>query len=248
MLELIDVASKSLPNMFCITKALSGVRDLCLDGACEETLNNFTHSEESKVDVGALHGFKVVHLLVFLVINLIEELLPMIIEVVEEFFVLHHLRFTVKNHCGCLTEVLACFDPAGLTVIVKTLTGVLIDINAVNNKVFGSLHQDLLGVEEGLSHALNLFVVVMVDLATVVQHVANVRDRETHLSDGHRDLLESSVPETAHGVLKMLLHRVVLADAMRQVRHAMEIESTNEETFDQARDSLILMLVNSHRY
>jgi len=40
------------------------------------------------VDVGGLHGLELVHLVVLLVVDLVEELLPVVVEVEEELFVL----------------------------------------------------------------------------------------------------------------------------------------------------------------
>ena len=72
MLALILDATKSLPDVFGVTEAFDTVGNLSLDGACEETLEDLAHAEESEVHVRALHRLEVVHLLVLLVINLIE--------------------------------------------------------------------------------------------------------------------------------------------------------------------------------
>ena len=45
------------------------------------------------------------HLVVLLVINLIKESLPVVIEIKEEFFVLDHLGLSVKEHSSGLTEM-----------------------------------------------------------------------------------------------------------------------------------------------
>ena len=72
MLELVDETSKSLPQMLSITKAFSGVGHLGLDGASKDTLENFAHTEESEVNIGALHSLKVMHFFVFFMIDLVE--------------------------------------------------------------------------------------------------------------------------------------------------------------------------------
>ena len=72
MLELVDETSKSLPQMLSITKAFSGVGHLGLDRPSEDTLENLTHTEESEVNIGALHSLKVMHFFVFFMIDLVE--------------------------------------------------------------------------------------------------------------------------------------------------------------------------------
>ena len=72
MLELVDETSKSFPQMLSITKAFSGVGHLGLHGASEDTLENFAHTEESEVNIGALHSLKVMHFFVFFMIDLVE--------------------------------------------------------------------------------------------------------------------------------------------------------------------------------
>ena len=47
------------------------------------------------MDVGALHGLKLVHLLILLMIDLIKQLLPVVAEVVEELLMVNHLGLAV---------------------------------------------------------------------------------------------------------------------------------------------------------
>ena len=51
VLELINDATNSLPNVLSIAEALDTVRHLGLDGASEKTLKDLAHAEESEVDV-----------------------------------------------------------------------------------------------------------------------------------------------------------------------------------------------------
>ena len=91
-------ATKSFPDVLGVTKALDTVRNLSLNRACEETLENLAHSEESEVHIRALHRLEVVHLLVLLVINLIEQLLPVVVKVVEELLMVDHLGLSIEKH------------------------------------------------------------------------------------------------------------------------------------------------------
>ena len=245
VLELVDDTTESLPDVLGIAEALNTVRNLSLNGASEKTLKDLAHSEEGEVDVGGLHGLEVVHLLVLLVIDLIEKLLPMVIEVVEEFLVVDHLGLAVKEHGGSLAEVLTSIEPLAHAVIVETLTGVLEDVDTVDDKGLGGLEEDLLGMEEGLGHALDLLVVVVVDLTAVVKHVADVRHGQTELVDGLGGLLVGSVPEAAHGVVEVLLDGVGVGDAVLHVGHAVEVEGTDEETLNDTSDLGVVVSVVS---
>jgi hypothetical protein len=185
----------------------------------------------------------VVHLLVLLVVDLIEKLLPMVVEVEEEFLVVNHLGLSVKKHGGGLTEVLSGINPLAHAVVMETLAGVLEHVDTVHDEGLVGLKEDLLGVEEGLSHSLDLLVVVVVDLTAVVEHVADVGNSETELVDGLGSLLVGSVPEATHGVLEMLLDGVGVGNAVGDVGHAMEVEGTDEETLDEASDFGVVMSV-----
>ena len=51
MLGLILEATKSLPDVLGVTEAFDTVGNLSLDRACEETLEDLAHTEESEVYV-----------------------------------------------------------------------------------------------------------------------------------------------------------------------------------------------------
>lgn len=107
MFELINESTKTLPQVLRIAEALSRMRNLSLYGASQETLEDFAHSEEGKVDIGTLHRLKVVHLLIFLMIDLVNKLLPVVVKVKEKLFVVNHLCLSVQDHGGGLSEMLA---------------------------------------------------------------------------------------------------------------------------------------------
>ena len=245
MLELILNTTETLPDVLGITEALDTVRNLSLDGTGKETLENLAHTEEGEVHVGALHGLEVVHLLILLVIDLIKELLPMVIEIVEKLFVVDHLGLAVKEHGGSLAEVLTSIEPLAHAVIVETLTGVLEDVDTVDDKGLGGLEEDLLWVEVSLSHSLDLLVIVMINLTAVVKHVTNVRDGQTELVDGLGSLLIGSIPEAAHGVLEVLLNGVGVGDAVADIGHAVEVEGTDEEALNDTSDLGVVVSVVS---
>ena len=105
MLELINDATNSLPNVLSITKAFNTMWNFSLNGTSEKTFKDFSHPEEREVDIRALHGLKFVHFVIFLVVDLVQEFLPVVIKVKEEFFMLDHLSLSVEKHGCSLTEV-----------------------------------------------------------------------------------------------------------------------------------------------
>merc|ERR1719148_672612 len=174
VLKLILNTTKALPDVLGISQALNTMRNFSLNGTGEKTLEDLTHAEEGEVNVGALHGLKVVHLFILLVIDLIKKLLPVVIEIVEELFMVDHLGLSVKEHGGSLTEMLTSIEPLAHAVVVETLTGVLEDVDSVDDKRLGGLEEDLLGMKVSLSHSLDLLVIVMIDLTAMVKHVTDV--------------------------------------------------------------------------
>ena len=95
VLELINDATNSLPNVLSITEAFNTMWNFSFDGSSEQTLKDLSHSEEGEMHVGGLHGLKSMHLVIFLVVNLVKQLLPVVIEIKEEFFMLYHLGLTI---------------------------------------------------------------------------------------------------------------------------------------------------------
>ena len=114
------------------------------------------------------------HLFVLLVINLIEQLLPVVIKVKEKLFMLDHLGLAVEEHSSSLTEMLSCIKEVAHSVVMEAFSYVFEDINPVDNNTLCSFEQELLWVKECFSHSLNLFVVVVVDLSAVVKHITNI--------------------------------------------------------------------------
>ncbi|MCP4557813.1 MAG: hypothetical protein GY836_20590, partial [Herbaspirillum sp.] len=158
---------------------------------------------------------------------------------------LDQLCLSVKKHGGGLTEVLTGINPFAHAVVVETLTGVLEHVHTVDDERLLGLEQDLLGMEEGLSHSLDLLVIVMIDFTAMVEHVTDVGDRETELVDGLSGLLVGSVPEAAHGVLEVLLDGVGVRDTVGNIGHTVEVEGTNEETLDEATNFDVVVEVVS---
>jgi len=167
----------------------------------------------------------------------------MVVEVVEELLVVDHLGLSVKKHGGGLSEVLTSIKPLAHAVVMETLTGVLENVYSIHDEGLSGLEKKLLGVEESLGHALDLLVVVMINLAAMVKHVADVGDGESELVDGLGGLLVGSVPEAAHGVLKVLLDGVGIRDAVTNVGHSVEVEGTHEEALNKAGDLGVVVRV-----
>ena len=86
----------------------------------------------------------------------------------------------------------------------------------------------------------------MVDFATMIKHVANVRDCEAKLVNSLGDLLVGSIPEAAHSVLEVLLDWVSIRDAVADIGHTMEVEGTNEEALNKASNFGIIVSISTH--
>ena len=245
VLELINDTTEALPNMLGITEALNTVRNFSLNSTSEKTLKDLAHAEEGEVNVGALHSLEVVHLLILLVINLIEKLLPVVVEIKEEFLMVDHLGLTIEKHGSSLTEVLTSINPLTHAVVMETFTSVLENVDTVDNERLIGLEEDLLRVEERLSHPLDLLVIVVINLATVVEHVTDIGNSETELINSLGGLLVGTVPESTHSVFEMMLNRVGIRHAVSDVGHAVEVEGTDEETLDDARNLGVIMRISS---
>ena len=122
----------------------------------------------------------------------------MVIEVIEKFLMVDHLGLSIEEHGSSLAEVLASIEPLAHAVIMETLTGIFENVDAVNGERLSGLKKDLLGMEESLSHSLDLLVIMMINLTAVVKHVTDIGDGETELVDGLGGLLVRSIPEAAH--------------------------------------------------
>ena len=186
------------------------------------------------------------HFLVLLEFDLVKQLLPVVVEVVEELLMVYHLGLAVEKHGGGLAEVLASVEPFAQAIVLETLTSVLENVDTVDDERLSSFEKDLLRVKVGFRHPLDLFVVVMINLAAMIKHVANVRDGEAERVNSLGNLLIGSVPEAAHRVLKVLLNWVGIRDAVSDIGHAMEVEGSNEESLDEASNLEIVMNVVSH--
>ena len=102
----------------------------------------------------------------------------------------NHLSLSVKKHSGGLTEVFSGVKPLTHTVIMKTLAGILKNVNTVDGEGLSGLEKDLLGMEESFSHSLDLLVIMMINLTAMVEHVTNIRYGETELINCFSGLLE----------------------------------------------------------
>ena len=57
---------------------------------------------------------------------------------------------------------------------METLANIFENIYSINNNTLGGFKKELLRMEESLSHPLDLLIVMMVDFATMIEHVTDV--------------------------------------------------------------------------
>ena len=60
------------------------------------------------------------------------------------------------------------------SVVVETLTNIFENVNSINNNALSGFKEKLFWMKESLSHPLDLLIVMMVDFATVIEHVTDV--------------------------------------------------------------------------
>ena len=58
----------------------------------------------------------------------------MVTKVKEELLMVDHLGFTVKEHGGSLSKVLASIKPLAHAVVVKSFASVLETVNTIDNE------------------------------------------------------------------------------------------------------------------
>ena len=137
--ELVYDSPDSLPDMLGISEAFNTMWHFSFNSSSKQTFKNLAHSEEGEMHIRGLHRFELVHLVVLFMVNLVQQLLPVVVEVKEEFLMLNHLRLAVQKHGSSLAEVLTCIKEVAHSVIVKTLPHVFEDIHAINNDAFSGL-------------------------------------------------------------------------------------------------------------
>ena len=54
------------------------------------------------------------------------------------------------------------------SVVVKTLSDILENVDSINNDALSGLKKKLFWMEEGFSHSLDLFIVMMIDLSAMI--------------------------------------------------------------------------------
>ena len=98
----------------------------------------------------------------------------MVVKVKEELFMFNHLGLSVQEHGSCLSKVLTRVKEVAHSVVMERFSDILENVDSVDDDALSSLEEELFGVEESFSHSLDLLIVMMVNLSTVVQHVANI--------------------------------------------------------------------------
>ena len=95
----------------------------------------------------------------------------MVIEVKEKLFVLYHLCLSVKKHGSSLTKVLTRVKEVAHTVVMERFSNILKDVYTINNDALSGFKEKLLWMEEGFSHSLDLFVIMVINFSAVIKHV-----------------------------------------------------------------------------
>ena len=84
---------------------------------------------------------------------------------------LDHLCLSVKKHGSSLTKVLTRIKEVAHTVVMERFSNILKNVNTINDDAFSGFEEKLFWMKEGFSHSLDLFVIMVINFATVVKHV-----------------------------------------------------------------------------
>ena len=110
---------------------------------------------------------------------------------------------------------------------------VIVDGDTVEKHVLRGVDDKLLGVEEGVAHALELCDVVGADLLAVLHSGGNLGDELAELVDTSGNLAEGALLEVLHGGVHVADEWVDVLDASLKVVNMLSRECTDEDTVDQ---------------
>ena len=123
-------------------------------------------------------------------------------------------------------------ERAGNEVLVSGLD-VIVDGYAVEKHVLGRVDEELLGVEEGISHVLKLSHIIGTDLITVLQGSGDLGYELAELVDASGNLMEGAILEVIHGDGDVGYEGINILDASLEAVDVLSLESANEYTVDQ---------------
>ena len=124
---------------------------------------------------------------------------------------------------------------------------VLPDRDTVEDNVVHGVNDELLGVEEGVAHGLELGDVVGADLLAVLHSGSNLGDELAELVDAGGNLVEGASLEVFDSGFHVGDERVNILDASLKAVNVLGLEGANEDTIDKldnlkSRDSGIVII------
>ena len=109
---------------------------------------------------------------------------------------------------------------------------VFVDLDTVVDDLFLSINNQLLRVEEGLTHFLESLSILGANLRAVLHADANFLDEETKFVDAVSDLAEGAVFEVLDGLGHVSDERVDILDACVEVFDMLNLKCSNKESVD----------------
>ena len=99
--------------------------------------------------------------------------------------------------------------------------------------MLGGVDEELLGVEEGIAHALELCDIIGADLLTVLHRGGDLGDELAELVDASGNLAEGALLEVLHGGVHVADEWVDVLDASLKVVDMLGRECTDDGPVDQ---------------
>ena len=132
-----------------------------------------------------------------------------------------------------LSELLASGLPRASNEVLVSGLDVVVDRDTVEKHVLCRVDEELLGVEEGVAHFLELGDIVGADLLAVLHGGADSGDEVAELVNTGGNLVEGAGLEVLHGGGHVAGEGVDILDASLEAGNVLGLECTNEDSVDQ---------------
>ena len=120
--------------------------------------------------------------------------------------------------------------------VVASLFDVLVDLDAIDENVMGSILDKLHRVKEGLAHLLELFGILIADLGAVIHKNSDLADELTELIDTVCDLAVRAILKIFDSLGHIDNQWVEVSDTSIQVLDVLRFDSTDKEAIDELGD------------
>ena len=120
--------------------------------------------------------------------------------------------------------------------VVASLLDVLVDLDAIDENIMGSVLDKLHWVKEGLAHLLELLGILVADLGAVVHKNSDLADELTELVDTVCDLAVRAFLKIFDSLVHIDNQWVEVSDTSVQVLDVLRLDGTDKEAIDELGD------------